>query len=310
MLPPSNVTLKQLRGFVAVADCHSFTEAASQLSLTQSAVSLLVRELEKELGLVLLERTTRRVRLSPGGLDLYPQARRILADVDAATISAMQLLERKRGVVRVAATGLYSATVLPGAMAAFGRDYPGVTVRLHDMLNEDVLASVLAGTVDIGVAPQQRSPNNEIRQQPLLLDRLHLICPREHPLAAKTTVAWKDALRFPFVNPSHDYTTRLQMDLSAFSPGLVMNPIQECSFFSTVLGLIKAGLGVTALPANTIALAEPWGLAAVPLREPVIKRQVSVFTQRGQTLSPAAESLVASLRTFIESNSRGSTIGR
>ena len=306
----SNVTLKQLRGFVAVADCRSFTAAAAQLSLTQSAISLLVRELERELGLVLLERTTRRVRLSPGGLDFYPQARRILADVEAATISAMQLRERTRGIVRVAATGLYAATVLPGAMAGFGRDYPGVTVRLHDMLNEDVLASVLAGTVDIGVAPQQRAPNGEIRQLPLLLDRLHLICPRDHPLAGKASVSWKDALRFPFVNPSRDYTTRLQMDLNAFSADLVMNPIQECSFFSTVLGLIEAGLGVTALPANTIAIAEPWGLAAVPLREPVIKRQVSIFTQRGQTLSPAAESLVASLRKFVETRPRRVAIRR
>lgn len=295
----TNLSLKQLRAFVAVADMGGFTQAAVELHLTQSSVSLLVRELEGELGFRLLERSTRRVRLSAAGTDFYPLARKVLEDVEIAAISAKQLQERKRGSVRVAATALYAATLVPDAMVAFQRQYPGIQVRLADMLNEQVLANVLSGSVDFGVAPQQRSPSSELVQTPLLLDRLHLICPTDHLLAYKKSVTWETALAFPFVNPTHDYTVRLQSDLNAWSDKLVINPVQEVSFFSTVLGLIKAGLGLTALPAHTIPLTRAYELAAVPLRDPVIERQVSIFTKRGQSLSPAAETLSGFLRDWV-----------
>ncbi|HLS85198.1 MAG TPA: LysR substrate-binding domain-containing protein [Burkholderiales bacterium] len=303
-----NLTLKQLRAFVSVADSGSFTDAAAQLHLTQSAVSVLVRELEGELGFRLFERSTRRVRLSAAGADFYPLALKVIQDVDSAALSALQLQERKRGNIRVAATPLYAATVVPEAMATFRARYPGIVVRLLDMMNEQVLANVLSGAVDFGVAPQQRPPSGEIVQTPLFLDRLHLICPADHELARLRSVAWKAALRHPFVNPSHDYTVRLQMDLNAWSTDLVLAPVQEVSYFSTVLGLIKAGLGVTALPEHTVPFTRPYGLTAVPLREPVIKRQVSLFTKRGHSLSPAAETLFNFLQEFVARETPGEPV--
>jgi DNA-binding transcriptional LysR family regulator len=296
----NNLTLKQLRAFAAVAEENSFTVAAVRLHLSQSAVSLLIRELEEELGLKLLERTTRQVKLAPAGIDFYPHAERVLRDVDTATASAEHLRERKRGKVRIAATGLYAATLVPQALVVFQHEYPGIEVRIIDQLNEQVLASVLSETVDIGVAPQQRPPSAEIEQTALLLDRLYLICPMNHELSSRTSVTWKEALRFPFVTASHDYTVRLQMDLNSHSPDLVVNSLQQVSYFSTVLGMIKAGLGITALPAHTLPFTKAYGLTGIPLREPVVKRQVSLFTKKGQTLSPAAEAMVSFLHGFVK----------
>jgi len=123
----TNLTLKQLRAFAAVAEENSFTNAAARLNLSQSAVSLLIRELEVELGLRLLERTTRQVRLAPAGIDFYPHAERVLRDVDTAAASAMHLRDRKRGTVRIAATGLYAATLVPQALFEYQRQYPALT---------------------------------------------------------------------------------------------------------------------------------------------------------------------------------------
>ena len=85
----TNLTVKQLRAFVAVADAASFTDAAAQVHLTQSAMSLLVRELEKEIGFRVLERTTRRVRLSPAGTDFYPLALKVLEPWRTSTRKAL-----------------------------------------------------------------------------------------------------------------------------------------------------------------------------------------------------------------------------
>ncbi len=295
----SNLTLKQLRAFAAVAEENSFTNAAARLSLSQSAVSLLIRELEMELGLKLLERTTRHVRLAPAGIDFYPHAERVLRDVDIAATSAMHLRERKRGMVRVAATGLYAATLVPQALFEFQRKYPGIEVRIVDQLNEQVLAGVLSETIDIGVAPQQRPPSAEIEQTALLLDRLYLICPIDHELASRSSVTWKEALKHPFVTASYDFTVRLQTDLKSFSSDLVVNSLQQVSFFSTVLGMTKAGLGITALPAHTLPVTKAYGLIGIPLRDPVIKRQVSLFTKKDRTLSPAADALMTFFKAFV-----------
>jgi len=162
-----------------------------------------------------------------------------------------------------------------------------------------VLAGVLSETIDIGVAPQQRPPSAEIKQTALLLDRLYLICPLDHELSKRRSVTWKEALKFPFVTASHDFTVRLQMDLNHYSNDLVVNSLQQVSFFSTVLGMIKAGLGITALPAHTLPFTKAYGLIGIPLRDPVIKRQVSLFTKKDRTLSPAAEAMMIFLQSYV-----------
>ena len=127
-----NLTLRQLRAFAAVAEQGSFTAAAARLHLTQSALSVLVRELERELGARLFDRHTRRVLLTEAGRELLPYATRVLADLEQAASSVAGLSDKSRGWLRLAMPQLMASTLGARAIAAFHRQHPGIAIELHD----------------------------------------------------------------------------------------------------------------------------------------------------------------------------------
>lgn len=284
-----NLTLKQLRAFTAVADAGSFTEAANRLYMTQSGLSLMVKELETELGVRVFDRSTRKIKLSVAGADFYPLAAKVLEDLDSAVRSTLQLQDKQRGSVRIACTPLYSSSLLPRALAEYNQRYPAIQVRLLDSLNEEALMRLSSGEADFAVAPQ-RDTLPDIEEEPLFRDRFEIVCPTNHPLTQQRTVTWTQALTHPFISLTRDYTRRLQADLAAHTPTLRVQPAHEVSYLTTALGLVNCGLGVTALPSSALPMISPLGLVTVAVDEPVVYRTVSFYTRRGQSLSPAASS--------------------
>jgi len=283
-----NVSLRQLRAFVAISELGSFTLAARRLNVTQSALSLLVKDLERELGVKLMDRGPRGVSLTAAGADFLPPATKVIEDLEAAVGDAAKLRDRRRGTVRVICTPLYAATFIPQVMAEYRAKYPNIDVRLLDTLNEEVLRRLLIGEADLGIAPQRPTPP-EIEERPLFADRINAICPEGHELASRKQVTWKQVLSFPFISLTRDFTARLQADLSAGSSALMIKPAHEVSYLATAFGLVKTGQGITAQPSAAENISASFGLISVPTIHPVVCRQVSIFTMRGRTLSPAAE---------------------
>lgn len=298
-----NVTLRQLRAFVGVADSGSFTGAAKRLHITASALSLLIKSLEVEIGVRLFHRTTRRTELSVAGSEFYPLARKLLDDLAHALQATRDLARKKRGTVRIACTPLYSAMLLPQLVLAFRERFPAIAVYVLDSLNQQALGRVASGEADLGVAPH-RPPPTELVHEALLQDRIHLICRPDHPLAAQRSATWAAVLREPFVTLTTDFTARLQSDLLRHSPDLVINPVHSVSFLTTALGMVKWGHGVTAQPSRALALLEPYGLVHRPISRPVVHRQLSIYWRRDQELSPAAASLLEFLREYVASEMR------
>src|SRR5581483_7010461 len=187
-----NVTLRQLRAFVAVGELGGFTAAAERLHVTQSALSVTVRSLERELGLRLFDRTTRSVELTAAGREFYPLAQKTLEDLTSAVEHSRDLAELKRGRVTVAATTVVSSILLPPAVARFNRDFPGIRVVLRDGAVPAQIAHMVAGgEADIGIAPAALAPS-ELDATLFMEDTLELACARQHPLARKTRVTWRD----------------------------------------------------------------------------------------------------------------------
>lgn len=290
-----NVTLRQLRAFVAIADAGSFAGAAKRLHLTASALSLLVKSLETETGVRLFHRTTRRTELSAAGSELYPLARKLLDDLAHALQSTRDLARMKRGTVRIACTPLYSAMLMPRLVLGFRERFPAITVYVLDSLNQQALGRVASGEADLGVAPH-RPPPPELLHEALLQDRIHLICRPDHPLAAQAGTTWAAVLREPFVSLTTDFTARLQADLLRHSPELVIDPVHSVSFLTTALGMVQWGHGVTAQPGRALPLIATYGLVHRPIARPVVHRQVSVYWHRDHELSPAAAGFLDFLR--------------
>ncbi|HPR08065.1 MAG TPA: LysR family transcriptional regulator, partial [Denitromonas sp.] len=121
-----NITLRQLRAFIAVSRTGSFTLAAESLFVTQSALSGLIKELESSLGLRLIDRSTRRIQLSDTGRELYPLVGKILNDLDTVLDEVANLKALKKGTVRVAAPQLMACTLLPEVIAAYSAEHPDI----------------------------------------------------------------------------------------------------------------------------------------------------------------------------------------
>ena len=198
-----NVTLRQLKAFVAVAQLGGFTPAAQRLHLTQSALSVLVRELERELGIRLFDRTTRSVHLTDAGRELHGSAEKMLLDLEHAVANSRGLAEVKRGRVAVAATPLMSSIMLPRIIAGYMAAHPGVSVVLKDAVAGQIPRKVHDGEADFGIGTFL-TPEAGFVTEPLMVDTLVLACPKNHPLAAKPRVRWRDLAGYPFVALTRD----------------------------------------------------------------------------------------------------------
>ena len=294
-----NMTLRQLRAFVAVADRGSFTEASRQLHLTQSALSVLVRELERELGVRLFDRSTRHVHLAEAGRDFYPFALRVLNELDHAVTSVGNLRDKKKGLLRLAAPQLMACTLMPPVIAGFAAAFPEVEVKLHDTPPDQMLDALSAGEVELAVGPDGDS-ERALDKRPLLRDRHWLICPADHPLTRKRKVRWADLAGSPFIAPTRDFMSRLQLQLDQPARGLRIVPAHEVGYMTTAMGMVAAGLGVTACPSYSAPLAKAYGLAMRLLVEPQFYREVCIYSVAKKSLSPAAEAFVEFIQGYVK----------
>ena len=295
-----NLTLRQLRAFVAVAETGSFTAAAATLHLTQSALSVLVRELEREMGVQLFDRHTRRVLLSEAGREFQPSVQRLLADLAGAVADVTDLRDKKRGVLRLAAPQLMACTLMPRVIAAYRERHPDIDVRLADTLPEHLLAGVLSGEVELAVG-QDVAVDAAIERRTLFRDRHWLICPPDHPFARRRKVRWSELGPYTFIAPTRDFRQRVLPELEADAREFMLRATtQEVSYMTTALGMVASGLGLTVCPTYSASLVRAHGLQMVRLDQPDFHREVCVYGASKRSLSPAAASFVALLEGFVQ----------
>jgi LysR family carnitine catabolism transcriptional activator len=284
-----DLTLKQLRAFVVVAESEQFTRAAEKLGLSQSAVSTLVRQLEANLGLRLFDRHTRLLRLTQAGAEILPVAKRAVADIEGIVENVHELSSLSRGRVAIAAGTLQAALLLPRLIDGFNRRHPNVDVSLHDVSEKAVLEMVRAGTVDLGVGtvPEEES---EVVGARLTTDVFLVVMRADDPLAARE-VRWRDLTSVPLIGPQRGNPIRDRLETELARDGIVLTlhrSLQDVSLPLTIIGMVEGGLGVAVMTTAVTRLATSMGLTTVTPTDPVIAREVSLIVRRDRSLSPAA----------------------
>lgn len=306
-----NLSLKHLRAFLSVADSGSFTEAACRLNVTQSALSLLVKDMESEIGFRLLNRTTRKVELSDAGREFHPMAQKVLDDLQLVIRNAAEVAMVKRGIVRIAATEAIAYTLVVPAIAGYLQRRPTIEVRLVDTPSTSMLAPLRTGEVDYVVGPASLSASgldSTLAAMPLFESPFSYFCPVSHPLQQPEKVTWSELLKHPMIVPVADFTSRVVPELrrhlgektldKALSTSLPQ--IRQISNITTGLGLAAADLGVMIAPHYISPLAKNFGLAGRPLVRPSIKRVVALYTRKGHALSPSAQDFLVFMQELIE----------
>jgi len=291
-----NITLRQLEAFVAVAETKNFTRAAQRLHIAQSAISLLVKELESDLGIRLLDRTTRHVELTDPGIEFRGYAEKLIGDLDHAVRHTHELVERKRGRIAVAAPPYLATILLPQVIAEFQEEFPGIQIVLIDARTDQIVARVIAGEADIGVGTF-REDADSIARTVLATDDLMAFYRQKHPLAAVKRPSWAHLRDYPAIMLTRESGIRALVEEGYAAAQMTIKPTYEVAQITTALALVEAGLGVSVLPSYALVSCRNRKIAARVLSAPAISRNVEVISCLGRTTPPATSEFVRRLQT-------------
>lgn len=248
--------LRHLRYFLAVAEHLHFGRAAESLHIAQPPLSQQIRQLETELGVALLTRTTRSVELTPAGRAYHARVIRILDAVDDAGAQARRISGGTEGQLAIGCVGSATYSLLPRLVRALGESLPGVEVSVRgEMLAPAQLAALAAGDIDLALL---RPPVQQdgIVTETIRRDRLLVALPAEHPLTVRDTLAVEDLREADFIAHASQGRSVMSSVLSAVcaEAGFVPRVRHEVMETSTLVTLVAAGLGVAIVPAPTAAL--------------------------------------------------------
>lgn len=286
---PTHLSTRQLDAFLALAEQRNFTRAAAQCHLSQPAFSALIRALEDDLGLRLFDRSTRHVDLTGEGQNFLESARRIRGEITTALAAVRDAATLQRGRVAVALLPSLAAGWLPGVLAAYRGSYPGIEIDIADVLSEPCIERVASGKADFALAAI-RADTPELQAEPFCSDDFHLVCPADHPLARrKKPITPADLAGYPFIHLARTSSVRQYLEAAFHPQG--MHTLMELEQLASVMGMVRAGLGISVVPALTLFHFDQPGLVTRPLALPGLLRQIYLVRRRDRSLSVAAQAL-------------------
>jgi len=281
-----NITLRQLRAFCDVAQTGSFTLAARRMHLTQSAVSMLVRQLETEFGLALFDRVKRQVHLTETGRQLLPIAQRILGDLREVVDGAADLRALKRGTLRLALPQMLACSWLPPVLARYRGLYPRVAVTVTDTTADRVVGTVRDGEAEIGIGPERPAPEG-VMAELLWQERMQCVVPDAHPLAARSRIDWADVADADWILYSDTFSGHIERTVWA-GMSVQLPRTTQVRYLPTALALVGQGMGVTAAPGYAEPFGRLFGARFIEIANPVMLRSFQLYTKKSYELSPAA----------------------
>ncbi len=280
-----NVSIRQLHAFVALCDERNFTRAASKCNLSQPAFSALIRQLEDAVGTRLFDRSTRHVDCSAEGVAFEMAARRVLAEFDAALGGIRARASGAQGRVSVALLPSLAAGWLPAVLAGFRDRHPGIELKVADVLSEPCIERVRSGEADFALAAT-RAETPELRAETFCSDDFHLVCRADHPLARRRDPQPAEVARYPFVHLSRTSSVRQYVDAATHPQPLPA--LLEVDQLATVAGMVRAGVGISIVPALTLYQFRSADLVTRPVRWPGLQRSIYLVQRRDRALSFAA----------------------
>lgn len=241
------MTLKQLKAFLVLARVLNYANAADELCLSQSALSLTIKALEEELGGKLFKRTTRLVNLTPEGQSLIPYAKKLLANWEDMEKEVKQRFQLHRGNLNIASMPFATHTVLPTVLQKFSQQYPNINFSIHDVPNEKIIEKIQEGIFEIGICFEPPF-HHQLTFQPLFKEDFVAVVPKEHVLAQCKQISMAQLCSYPFVTLQKPSIIRHVIEECCIQNQLVLDLKVECHQISSLSHFVAYGMGVTAIP--------------------------------------------------------------
>jgi LysR family transcriptional regulator, benzoate and cis,cis-muconate-responsive activator of ben and cat genes len=250
--------LRHLRYFIGVAEEENVSRAALKLHVSQPALSRQIRDLEEELGFLLLERSAKSVRLTAAGRVFLEEARAVLRRADEGVQAARAVATGSRGELHVGYAPSLTARILPPALRAFQADMPDIRVKLRDLSTEEMLTGLREGTLAIAFIVQPtRAMLRGLKFEELARDPMRLAVAPQHPLARHRSVKLAEAAREPLIAYSRKEYPEYHETLAAIFARVKMKPrvAEEHDSVSSLIAAVESGAGVALAPDSLVCMA-------------------------------------------------------
>ena len=289
---------RQLRAFLLVAQHRSFSRAAEALFITPSGLSVMIRELERQVGFRLFDRTSRHVDLTSHGSELLTAAQNCLEQFDTAVGHIGRSATQASRVLSVGATPLVAADVLPQAIKEFRKHRPDLRIHLFDGDHPTLIQRVQNGKLDVALgAFFEGAP--DIRRVPFFRFSLMAIRAGDDPAFRPTSITWaalraETLISMPLANPTQQLIDRcLSKAGAAFQNRVAVN------YLDTVIALVESGEGIAVVPSFALPIRRDRKVIFSQLTNPVVNLDFHQISNRGRKLPVGAADFTSFLKTYI-----------
>ncbi|AEI77459.1 transcriptional regulator LysR family [Cupriavidus necator N-1] len=283
-----DISTRDLRAFLALIEARNFTRAASVLALSQPAFSALIAALENHVGAKLFDRSTRTITLTPEGKLFAEHAARLLAEINDAVGSVRDHASLKRGRTTVAVIPSLAGGWFPDILQSFARLHPNVSVVLRDEFSHEAIAAARDGDADFAIATPAEPMMPGMRLAHFHADRFSVICPKGHPLATRRTLKPRDLLPYPFIAAPRGSVAMARL-VARIAPAR-LNVVHEVEHLHTMLGMVRAGVGISVAPNLALQALALRDQVAIPL-DRSLTRDIYLVTREPPNFSAAAAAL-------------------
>ncbi len=301
----ATLNLNHLHYFYEVARHGSFTRAARELLISQSALSVQIRALENSLGTRLFDRRSGGVVLTDSGQRAFAVAERVFADVDQLISDFRQSDRLLAGAVSVGTVNSIGIYVLPDILTGYRAKYPDVRIHIDFRESERVMDQLIQGKTDLAVVPWERS-YPDLNATPLTRQKLFIVALPDHPLARAEQVNPRDLQAHPFVGYHEGMHTRAMIDALFKRMSLTVQYAVESANAATIKHMVMAGMGLGFLPETAVASEIRRGqLVRIEVPLLVMSQDVTLYLRKNRTLPRAAVGFVEFLKEYFSPKKRG-----
>ena len=291
-------TSKQFRAFVLVAQHRSFSRAAEALYITPSGLSVLIRELETQLGFRLFNRTTRHVGPTRYGNELLGVVRESLEKVDRTVSRIARSAAEASLSFSVGAPPLIAANVLPEAIKEFRCNRPDLNIQVFDAGGEALTRRVEEGKLDMSLGAFFH-PAAGIRRTPLFRFSLMVIRPDNDPALRRISTTWSALKGEPLISLAPGNLIQQFIDKHLARAGVSVRRRAAFNYLDTMIAMVEAGEGVAIIPSFVLPACRNRRVVMSKLMNPVVNLDFSRISLRGKRLPPGADDFTAFLQGYI-----------
>ena len=283
--------IQHLKYFVEVAKQKNFTKASQILLVSQPSISKMIKSLEDELKVTLLDRSERQIKLTDAGVIVYEQALKILQSVEDVYASVNELVQVKKGTIKLGLMPTTGVLLFPNILAGFKKDYPQIDIQMVEYSAKHLNFRVEQGEIDLGITALPVA--SDFETIPLLSEELVVLADSEHWLVERESVRLSDLKDESFILLTEDYALHDVVEQACMQSGFQPTVAYKSSLWDLIGEMVTTKLGISIIPRSMVSRFNHRNVHAISISDPLIEWELVLIYKKNKYLSIAS-------RTFIE----------